>query len=243
MNQKEPICKIYSRSRFKIFKPKRYNFTKKPKDKFKIFYIEVIFVAIITLLVIYKSIDPIFETICLDEAKSIATKITNDDSTKVIEKYNYNDLFSIERDENGNIQMIKANIFTIDLLTSDIASLIQEDLDNSKTSEVPISIGSFTGVKILSGVGPNIKIKISSSGNVTTDLRSEFIEKGINQTIHRIYLQIDCNVDILTPVKSIGSNISNQVLLAENVIIGQIPSTYYNLEGMENVKETLETIK
>lgn len=243
MNQKEHICKIYSRSRFKIFKPKKDNFIKKPKAKLKIFYIEVIFVAIITLLVIYESIDPIFETICLDEAKSIATKITNDDSTKIIEKYNYNDLFSIERDENGNIQMIKANIFTIDLLTSDIASLIQEDLDNSKTSEVPISIGSFTGVKILSGVGPNIKIKISSSGNVTTDLRSEFIEKGINQTIHRIYLQIDCNVDILTPVKSIGSNISNQVLLAENVIIGQIPSTYYNLEGMENVKETLETIK
>ena len=100
MSQKEPICKIYSRSRFKIFKPKKYNFTKKTKDKFKIFYIEVIIVAIITLVVIYKSIDPIFETICLDEAKSIATKIANNDSTKVIEKYNYNDLFSIERDEN-----------------------------------------------------------------------------------------------------------------------------------------------
>lgn len=139
--------------------------------------------------------------------------------------------------------MIKANIFTIDLLTSDIASLIQEDIDNSKTSEVPISIGSFTGVKMLSGVGPNIKIKIASSGNVSTDLRSEFIEKGINQTIHRIYLQIDCNVNILTPVKSIERNISNQVLLAENIIIGQIPSTYYNLEGIENMKETLETIK
>ena len=139
--------------------------------------------------------------------------------------------------------MIKANIFTIDLLTSDIASLIQEDIDNSKTSEVPISIGSFTGVKMLSGVGPSVKIKISSSGNVATDLRSEFIEKGINQTIHRIYLQIDCNVNILTPVKSIERNISNQVLLAENVIIGQIPSNYYNLEGIENMKETLETIK
>ena len=143
----------------------------------------------------------------------------------------------------GNIQMIKANIFTIDLLTSDIASLIQQDIDNSKTAEIPLSIGSFTGVKMLSEIGPNIKIKIASSGNVATDLRSEFIEKGINQTIHRIYLQIDCNVNILTPIKSIERTISNQVLLAENVIIGQIPSTYYNLEGIENVKETLETIK
>ena len=243
MNQKEPICKIYSRGRFKIFKPKKYNFFKRPRTKFKIFYIEVIIVAIITLMAIYKSIDPIFETACSDEAKSIATKITNDDSTKVIEKYNYNDLFSVERDKNGNIQMIKANIFTIDLLTSDIAALIQEDIDKSSSSEVPINIGSFTGIKILSGIGPNIKIKISSSGNVATDLRSEFIEKGINQTIHRVYLQIDCSVNILTPMKSIERTISNQVLLAENVIIGQIPSTYYNLDGIESVKETLETIK
>ncbi len=96
---------------------------------------------------------------------------------------------------------------------------------------------------MLSGLEPRIKMKISSSGNVSTDLRSEFIEKGINQTMHRIYLQIDCNVNILTPVKTIEKSISNQVLLAENVIIGQIPSTYYNLEGIENVKETLETIK
>lgn len=139
--------------------------------------------------------------------------------------------------------MVKANILTIDLLTSDIASLIQEDLDSVSNIEVPIAIGSFTGIKMLSGLGPNVKIKISSSGNVETDLRSEFIEEGINQTIHRIYLQINCNVNILTPIKSLESSISNQVLLAENVIIGQIPGTYYNFEGIENVQETLETIK
>lgn len=139
--------------------------------------------------------------------------------------------------------MIKANILTIDLLTSDIAYLIQEDLNKTPNSEVLMAIGSFTGIKMLSGVGPNIKIKISSSGNVETDLKSEFIEKGINQTVHRIYLQINCNVNILTPIKSIERSISNQVLLAENVIIGQIPSTYYNLEGIENVQETLETIR
>ena len=143
----------------------------------------------------------------------------------------------------GNIQMIKANVFIIDLLTSDIVSLIQKDLDNSKKSEVSIALGSFFGNKMLAGLGPRIKIQISSGGNVVTDLRSEFIARGINQTLHRIYLQIDCNINILTPIKPIQKSISNQVLLAENVIVGQIPSTYYNLEGIENVKETLETIK
>ena len=102
--------------------------------------------------------------------------------------------------------------------------------------------GSFTGLKILSGRGPGIKIRISSVGDVATDLRSEFVSQGINQTLHRVYLQVDTSVNILTPFDNIEKEISNQVLLMENVIIGEIPSTYYNLEGLNNGDE-LEVIE
>lgn len=138
--------------------------------------------------------------------------------------------------------MINANIFAIDQIISEIAVYIQEELENSESSEVKLSIGSFTGIKMLSGTGPNIKIKLSSTGDVATDLRSEFISQGINQTLHRIYLQIDCTVNILTPFNVIKQNISNQVLLAENLIIGQIPSTYYNFEGTDSDQSKLEVI-
>lgn len=75
-------------------------------------------------------------------------------------------------------------------------------------------------------------IRISTIGNVETDLRSEFTAQGINQTLHRVYLQVVCEVSILTPFEDITEKIINQVLLAENVIIGNIPDTYYNLEGI-----------
>ena len=93
--------------------------------------------------------------------------------------------------------------------------------------------GSFTGFKLLAGKGPGIPIRISSIGNVETDLRSEFTAQGINQTLHRIYLQVECEVSILTPFENITEKITNQVLIAENVIVGKIPSTYYNLEGID----------
>lgn len=144
---------------------------------------------------------------------------------------------------NGNIQMIKANIFTIDKITSDITTYVQKSLDNANTSRVKLSLGSLTGLNFLAGTGPQIPIKISTSGKISTDLRSEFISQGINQTMHRIYLQIDCGVNILTPFKTIGENITNQILLAENLIIGQIPSTYYNLEGIEQPQDTLNAIQ
>ena len=102
--------------------------------------------------------------------------------------------------------------------------------------------GSFTGLKLLSGQGPGIKITISSIGNIKTDLKSEFISKGINQTLHRVYLHVDCEVSILTPFNNINKKITNQILIAENVIVGVIPETYYNLEGMtqDDVMEVMQ---
>ena len=81
-----------------------------------------------------------------------------------------------------------------------------------------------------------------TEGTVETDLRSEFKEAGINQTLHRIYLEVKCKVTILTPYDTISETIINQVLLTEGVIIGNIPNTYYNLEGL-NSDQMLETIE
>lgn len=103
--------------------------------------------------------------------------------------------------------------------------------------------GSFTGFKLLSGKGPGIKITISCAGDVQTDLISEFTEQGINQTLHRVYLQVKCNVNILTPFDNISEEITNQVLLMENVIIGNTPNTYYNFEGMEQNADAIEIIE
>ncbi len=96
---------------------------------------------------------------------------------------------------------------------------------------------------MLAGRGPGIKITISSVGDVETDLRSEFTSQGINQTLHRVYLQVKCQVNILTPFDNMSREITNQVLLMENVIVGNIPNTYYNLEGMKDSSDALEVIE
>ena len=96
---------------------------------------------------------------------------------------------------------------------------------------------------MLAGKGPGVKITISSIGDVETDLRSEFTAQGINQTLHRVYLQVKCNVNILTPFDNISREITNQVLLMENIIVGNIPNTYYNLEGISGSSEALEVME
>ncbi len=81
-----------------------------------------------------------------------------------------------------------------------------------------------------------------TDGNVLTDLKSEFTEAGINQTLHRVYLEVVCNVTILTPYQTITESITNQVLLIEGVIVGNIPDAYYNLEGL-NDEQMLDIVE
>ena len=228
--------KIYSRPRIKIppiFSNNIGDKNLKRKQKIvKIFIIMVI--AFSTVKIVLDAILPIFDTLCKDKAKSIATIIANEEATNVMKEHTYDEIFTLEKDKDGNITMIKSNIIAINEIISDVAVKIQNTINQRGRENIEIALGSFTGFKLLSGKGPGVPIKISSIGNVETDLRSEFSEKGINQTLHRVYLQVDCEVSILTPYNSITEKVSNQVLLIENVIVGKIPSTYYNLEGIDS---------
>lgn len=236
--------KIYSRPRIKIppiFSNNIGDKNLKRKQKIvKIFIIMVI--AFSTVKIVLDAILPIFDTLCKDKAKSIATIISNEETTNVMKEHTYDELFTLEKDKDGNITMIKSNIIAINEIISDVAVKIQNTINQRGRENIEIALGSFTGFKLLSGKGPGVPIKISSIGNVETDLRSEFSEKGINQTLHRVYLQVDCEVSILTPYNSITEKVSNQVLLIENVIVGKIPSTYYNLEGFDS-NSALEIIE
>ena len=236
--------KIYSRPRIKIppiFSNNIGDKNLKRKQKIvKIFIIMVI--AFSTVKIVLDAILPIFDTLCKDKAKSIATIISNEEATNVMKEHTYDELFTLEKDKDGNITMIKSNIIAINEIISDVAVKIQNKINQRGRENIEIALGSFTGFKLLSGKGPGVPIKISSIGNVETDLRSEFSEKGINQTLHRVYLKVDCEVSILTPYNSITEKVSNQVLLIENVIVGKIPSTYYNLEGFDS-NSALEIIE
>ena len=244
------MYKIYSRRRLRIKKP---NFkwikgskrlkgvgTKNSGKATKI--ILILIIAFETASLILNHINPIFEQVSKYEAKKLATFVANDQTTKVMQNYNYDSMFTIEKDAEGNVTMINMNMYRVNIIISDIAYYIQEQMKKPENCNISIPIGNLLGVNLFSGYGPNIKMEVVLLGTIETDLRSEFIAKGINQTLHRVYLQIDCPVQILSSYKTIEEKISNQFLVAENVIVGKIPETYYNLESFENPQDTMEAI-
>lgn len=185
-----------------------------------------------TAITIIKAITPIIERQCKVIAKSTASEYANQVCNKAMENLTYEDLCTIDRESEGRIRLISLNVVNVNKLNSKIALEIQKKLNDSTSSKFYIRLGSFTGSKLLSGRGPNVEVRMSTIGSVTTDIKSEFEETGINQTLHKIYIDINCNVSLLSPFKDIDEQITAQVLLSETVISGDIPDSYYDLEGM-----------
>ncbi|MFR8233709.1 MAG: hypothetical protein ACLVA2_04830 [Clostridia bacterium] len=129
--------KIYSRAKIKI--PNGIN--RKKKKTIVIFII--LLIAFSTIKITLDAISPIFDTLCENEAKSIATKISNEQATEVMKEHTYDELFSIEKDNNGNIAMIKSNVIPMNEIISDVAIKIQNEINNQGRENIQIALRKF----------------------------------------------------------------------------------------------------
>lgn len=236
--------KIFTRHNIRLpkFLPKKINFEQQKKKRRFMQVIAIILIAFTFAYFVIQAIKPIMEQQCKNMAKSVATKICNNEATEVMKKYKYEDLLAVTKDDEGNVKMVGTNVITVNEIISDIPVHIQEELEKSENNNFNIRLGSFLGSNLFAGRGPNVNIRMEVIGNLDTDLKSEFTSAGINQTLHKIYLEIKCNVIILTPFETIEEQIINQVLLAEGLIVGDVPSSYYNLEGM-NTDNAIDIIE
>ena len=105
--------------------------------------IAILSIAIIVLNTVIRAINPIIEEQCRTMAKSIATKISNDEATKVMANYDYEDFVKIEKDDEGNIKMISANMITINEVISDIPIRIQEDLEKDENNTFTLKFRKY----------------------------------------------------------------------------------------------------
>ena len=230
------IDKLYSRWRIKLPKIRELN-------SVKAVLLIMFYTCIISLVLFLKSAYPVFKSSCETAASSKGNKIINDEVYKVMQNYTYNDLIKIDKDINGNITLIEANSLEINKITSQINSKIQKVFDKIPRITVFINMGSVSGISVLNNLEPQFNIELESAGNIKSIIRTEFKSVGINQTHHKIFLKIDARVGILTPFSSFGKDITSEVLLSEAIIVGEVPDTYYNLEGMDETEDTYNFIE
>lgn len=135
------MYKIYSRPRIKIpsFLIKKRNINNKIPKKIVII-LTVLAIAFFTIKHTLDAVSPVYDTLCTAKAKSIATTVSNEETMKIMKKYSYEDLFTVEKDSNNNITMIKSKTNTINKISNEISLNVQTQIDNRGREDISIAM-------------------------------------------------------------------------------------------------------
>lgn len=143
----------------------------------------------------------------------------------------YDRLVYFEKDLNGKITALKTNIGEVNRLKTSILNLINDEILALDTSELGIPLGSLIFPELLSGKGPSIPVEIISIRNSDAAFTSSFSEAGINQTLQQISMEVSVDVTILVLGITNSFTIASHVVVAETVIVGEVPDTYLQTGG------------
>lgn len=159
--------------------------------------------------------------------------LINDAIDEQIETGNiqYDRMVYFEKDLNGRITALKTNMSEVNRLKTDILNIINDEILALDTADLGIPLGSLLLPEILSGKGPRIPVQILAIRNSDASFESAFSEAGINQTLQQLTMHISVDVAILVLGETESFSVSSQVVVAETVIVGQVPETYLHTGG------------
>ena len=141
-------------------------------------------------------------------------------------RIDYEQLVDFDKDAEGHVTALRSNMAAFNRLQASIADDILQRMAEVSSTDLAIPIGTLTGSPLLAGRGPCLRVRMQSVGTATARFDNQFSSAGINQTRHRIILDVDIHVSILLPGLTTYTKVSNEISVAETVIVGGVPETY-----------------
>ena len=167
------------------------------------------------------------------QVKNTTSDLTNDAIAKQIADgiIQYDRIVFFEKDLNGKITALKTNMSEVNRLKTDILNIINDEILALDTSDIGIPLGSLFLPELLSGKGPVIPVHILSIRNSDATFSSNFVQAGINQTLHQLIMLVSVDVAILVLGQTGSFTITSEVVVAETVIVGDVPNTFLQTGG------------
>ena len=150
----------------------------------------------------------------------------------------YTDLVTTTRDSEGRVLSAEANVNAINRLKAAATNAVMAELSSREVQTARIPLGSLIGGSFFTGRGPFLSVGIHSSGVVISNLSSEFGDAGINQTNHRISLEMTVMMTAALPMERVSIELETAFLVCETVLVGNVPQTVLQLdfgETMSNI--------
>ena len=175
---------------------------------------------------------PVVAEIAAAQAQNTMTAVVENAVTADLaaRQVSYADFVTIQRDEGGAITALTTDMARMNLLRAELTAAVLEALEGVDVSEVAVPLGSLFDLEPLWAKGPAIRAKAMTVGTVRTEFDSQLTSAGVNQTLHRIWLEVEVPMTLLLPGGEVETALHTRLCVAETVIVGKVPDTYLQLE-------------
>ena len=193
----------------------------------------IFLVLVITFLMLRSRYRDVIQDLAHTQVKNVTSDLTNDAIAKQIAKgeIQYDRIVYFEKDLNGRITALKTNMSEINRLKTDILRIINDEILALDASDLGIPLGSLFLPELFSGKGPVIPVHILSIRNSDAMFDSDFSQAGINQTLHKLTMLVSVDVAVLVLGQTSSFTINSEVVVAETVIVGEVPDTFLQTGG------------
>lgn len=167
------------------------------------------------------------------QVRNATSDLINDAIDRQIEDgtIQYDRMVYFEKDLDGRITALKTNMSEVNRLKTNLLNLINDEILAMDSEYLAIPVGSFFLPELFSGKGPMIPVQILTIRNSEASFFSEFSEAGINQTLQKLNMQVSVDVSILVLGNMDSFTIASQVVVAETIIVGQVPDMFLQTGG------------
>jgi len=200
---------------------------KRNSKKIHVYSIFIVILILIVLITAYtkNNILPNISTISEIRSQTVITEAVLDavKEEEYPQNINYSDFVTISRDAQGSITSIETNVVKLNRILANVYSKITEKMSSLSQEKFAVPFGAIFGNTIFANVGPNIYVKINPIRNITANYKSEFTSGGVNQTRHRISLQVSVNEDLHGSGEEGKTEVPIEIPIAETIIVGIIP--------------------
>ena len=198
--------------------------------RFLVFLIVLFTALFFTLRVRYRDV---IRELAETQVKNTTSDLTNDAIAKQIAAghIQYDRIVYFEKNLDGHITALKTNMTEVNRLKTDILNIINDEILALDTSDIGIPIGSLFLPEFFSGRGFAIPVQILSIRNSDANFVSHFSQAGINQSLHQLTMEVSVDVAVLVLGETGSFTINSEVVVAETVIVGEVPQTYLQTGG------------
>lgn len=192
----------------------------------------VIVVFVLGFLYLQFSVAPLIVELAKARVDNRASYIINEaiETQMQSDDIDYDNIVYLEKDINGNITALKTNINEVNRLKTQILSVMDDLLLDLDVNEIGIPLGSLILPELFSGSGPLLPVKVMSVSASDAEFHNAFSEAGINQTAHRMMMDVTITMTVLTPIGTQSVTVTSAVVVAETVIVGSVPESYVNVK-------------